>query len=205
MRPIVTAQASTPLSLAPLLQTAMARDENSSDRIPQAPSGARFAFVVSEYHRDLCGAMLDSARGILSQAGVAEDDLEVAWVPGAFELPLVARRFARRRDIQAVMCFGLVLTGETSHDRYVSYGATEGLLRASFETDTPVLFGVLTCQTLEQARARALPVSAGGEQDKGATIARAALGVLHALEVADGISPMDAVGFPTGSDAEPTS
>ena len=192
-------------SPTPLLVTAMARDENSSDRIQTAPPGARFAFVVSEYHRDLCGAMQDSARGILSHAGVADADMELAWVPGAFELPLVARRFARRRDIQAVLCFGLVLSGETSHDRYVSYGATEGLLRASFETDTPVLFGVLTCQTLEQARARALPVSAGGEQDKGAAIARAALGVLHALEVAAGISPMDAVGFPTDSTSEPIS
>lgn len=205
MPPIVSAEESIRLSLAPLLVIAMARDENSSDRILTAPPGARFAVVVSEYHRDLCGAMLDSARGVLSKGGVAEDDVEVAWVPGAFELPLVARRFARRRDIQAVLCFGLVLTGETSHDRYVSYGATEGLLRASFETDTPVLFGLLTCQTLEQARARALPPSLGGKQDKGAEVAKAALGVLHALKVADGLAPIDTVGFPSGSDSDPKS
>ena len=174
----------------------MSRDENRTDRLHTAPSGTRIACVVSEYHSDLCGAMLDSAKNVLTQAGVATDDIEVAWAPGAFELPIVAKRFARREDIHAVLCFGLVLTGETNHDRYVSYGATEGLLKVSLATDTPVLFGVLTCQNLDQAKARALPPSDGGVQDKGHEVARAALGVLHALEVASGNPNRVPVGFP---------
>lgn len=174
----------------------MSRDENRTDPPRPVPANARFAAVVSEYHRDLCGAMLDSAREVLTGAGVDPDDIEVAYAPGAFELPIIARRFARRDDIHAVLCFGLVLTGETSHDRYVSYGATEGLLKTSLETDTPVLFGVLTCQTVDQAKARALPPSQGGVQDKGGEVARAALGVLQALDVASGNPNRVPLGFP---------
>jgi 6,7-dimethyl-8-ribityllumazine synthase len=142
--------------------------------------------VVSEFHSELTLAMLESAQGVLSAAGLAAEDLEVARVPGAFELPLVARRFARREDIQAVICLALVLKGETTHDQWVAHAAAEGILKAGLDTDTPVLFGVLTCGTLEQARARALPESKGGLHDKGAELARAALQVLAALDVADG-------------------
>ena len=85
-----------------------------------------------------------------------------------------------------MLCFGLVLQGETTHDRYVAQGATQGIQQVALETDTPVLFGVLTCQTLEQARARALAADDGGRDDKGREVARAAIRVLAALEVADG-------------------
>jgi 6,7-dimethyl-8-ribityllumazine synthase len=145
----------------------MAEDPSTSDRSVPARPGVRVGAVVSRFHSDLTEAMLASARRVLEAHGMAPGDLVVVHVPGAFELPLVARRLARRPDIDGVLCFGLVLTGETTHDRWVSYGATEGILRASLETDKPVLFGVLTCQTLEQARARALPPEAGGRQDKG--------------------------------------
>ncbi len=157
----------------------------------RAPSGARFAVVVSEYHRELTGAMLASARAELEGAGAAPRDIEVAWVPGAFELPIVAQRFAEREDIHAVLCFGLVLRGETTHDRWVAGGAAEGIGRVALDTRTPVLLGVLTCQTLEQARARALPRSQGGVHDKGREVARAALGVLAALETATGKTRSD--------------
>lgn len=153
---------------------------------PPLAAGTRLAVVVSEFHSELTLAMLESAQRVLSAAGLAAEDLEVARVPGAFELPLVARRFARREDIQAVICLGLVLKGETTHDQWVAHAATEGILKAGLDTDTPVLFGVLTCGTLEQARARALPESKGGIHDKGAELARAALQVLAALDVADG-------------------
>ena len=86
--------------------------------------GARIAFVVSNFHRDLTSAMLESAREELAASGVPESDTEVAWVPGSFELPLVARRFARRDDVDGVICIGLVLKGQTTHDVYVAQGAT---------------------------------------------------------------------------------
>jgi len=142
------------------------------------------AAVVSDYHRDLTGAMLDSARRTLVEAGMAEEDLEVVWAPGAFELPIIAQRLARRPDVDAVLCFGLVLTGETTHDRYVAGGATWGIQKVALECDKPVLFGVLTCQDVEQARQRALPPDAGGRQDKGREVARAAIATLAALELA---------------------
>jgi 6,7-dimethyl-8-ribityllumazine synthase len=137
--------------------------------------------VVSRYHQELCGAMLASARDELGRAGLEESDLLVIEAPGAFELPILARRLAERDDVHAVLCFGLVLKGETTHDHWVAGGAAYGLQRVSLDTDTPVLFGVLTCNTLEQARSRALPPEQGGVQDKGREVAKAAIDVLQGL------------------------
>jgi 6,7-dimethyl-8-ribityllumazine synthase len=164
----------------------MALDPKSADRDRPLRPGVRVAAVVSSFHDELTGAMLASARRELVLCGMAEADFEVAWVPGSFELPLAARRFARRADVDAVLALGLVLTGETTHDRWVAQGATLGLMQASLETDTPILFGVLTCQSLEQARARALPPEAGGREDKGREVARAAVATLNALDRIDG-------------------
>jgi 6,7-dimethyl-8-ribityllumazine synthase len=143
------------------------------------PEGARIGAVVSTYHAELTRAMLASARRTLEAAGLAPDDLLVLEVAGSFELPLVARRLAVRDDVLAVLCLGLILKGETSHDVHIAGAAARGILQASLDSDKPVLFGVLTCDTLEQARARAL-----GPHDKGAEAARAALAALAALEAA---------------------
>lgn len=161
----------------------MARKLNQSaaSDLPLGP-GARIGAVVSNYHSELTGAMLASARRELAAAGLAEDDLVVLEVAGSFELPIVARRLAVREDIDAVLCFGLVLKGETPHDVYISQAVSQGILQVSLETDTPVLFGVLTCDTLEQASARALAKSDGGTHDKGAEVARAGLAALAALK-----------------------
>ena len=173
----------------------MAQDPRSDRRDRPSRPGARVAIAVSAFHAELTGAMLDSARRELEACGVGPEDVRVAWVPGSFELPLVARRLARQDDVDAVICFGLVLKGETTHDEHVARGACDGLQRVMLETDKPVLLGVLTCQTLEQARARALPVDQGGEQDKGREVARAAIELLAVL---DGLQdrPARSVGFP---------
>ena len=160
---------------------------------PLAPlPGARVAMVVSEFHAELTGAMQRSAAAELARLEAPIDESLVAWVPGSFELPLVARAFARRDDVDAVICVGLVLKGETSHDHWVAAGAQEGMTQASLETDTPIHFGVLTCNTLEQARARAFAPEEGGEQDKGRELARGAVATLHALRLARGESGADA-------------
>jgi 6,7-dimethyl-8-ribityllumazine synthase len=104
------------------------------------------------------------------------------WAPGSFELPLLAKRLADQRGIDAVICLGLVLKGETDHDRYVAEGAVHGLMHASLMTGVPLLLGVLTCATMEQARARALPVELGGREDKGREVARSAIETLLALD-----------------------
>jgi 6,7-dimethyl-8-ribityllumazine synthase len=143
------------------------------------PTGARIGAVVSTYHAELTRAMLASARRALESAGLAREDLLVLEVAGSFELPLVARRLAVRDDVLAVLCLGLILKGETSHDLHIAAATARGILQASLDADKPVLFGVLTCDTLEQARERAL-----GPHDKGAEVARAALAALAALDAA---------------------
>ena len=163
----------------------MARTPNASEPLHAAlRPGARVGAVVSTFHAELTRAMLASARRELAAAGMAEEDLVVLEVAGSFELPLVARRLAVREDIDAVLCLGLVLKGETPHDVYIAQATSRGILQASLETDKPVLFGVLTCDTLEQARARALPPEQGGVHDKGAEVARAAIVALAAMESA---------------------
>lgn len=142
------------------------------------------AACVSRFHADLTGAMLESAKQELALAEADVDGMPVVWVPGAFELPLVARRLARRDDVEAVLCFGLVLKGETTHDHWVASGAVQGLVQISLECDKPLLLGVLTCADQEQARARALPPELGGREDKGREVARAAIETLVALDEA---------------------
>ena len=181
----------------------MARNRKASDEpASELRSGARIGAVVSTFHADLTRAMLASACGVLVGAGLAEEDLLVVEVAGSFELPLVARRLAIRDDVDAVLCFGLVLKGETTHDVYIAHATSQGLLDVSLQTDKPVLFGVLTCDTLEQARARALPPEDGGEHDKGAEVARAAIAALAALERTGSIGlKASSMGFaPAGAD-----
>lgn len=160
----------------------MAVDPNAVDRPRPARPGTVVGLVVASFHGELTGAMADSAEAELLACGVDEDDVIVLSVPGSFELPIVARRLAASGEVDAVLCFGLVLRGETDHDRWVTEGCVHGLMQASLETDVPIHLGVLTCATMEQARARALPVELGGREDKGREVARAAIETLLALD-----------------------
>jgi len=167
----------------------MALDPTSPSRSRRVATGTRVGVVVSGYHAELTHAMARSARRELEAAGLGADGWLAVDAPGAYELPFLARRLARRSDVHAVLCFGLVLKGETEHDRYIAQATAGALMDVALETDTPVLFGVLTCATLEQARARALPADEGGELDKGREVARAAVDVLsaaHEIESAPG-------------------
>jgi 6,7-dimethyl-8-ribityllumazine synthase len=152
--------------------------KTSSEDHPRLAPGTRVGAVVSGYHAEITGWMAESARRELVAAGLAEESYVLVPAPGAFELPFLARELARRADIDAVLCFGLVLKGETDHDRYIADATAHGLVQASFETSTPIHFGVLTCTTLDQAVARARPSSEGGTLDKGREVARAAIRTL---------------------------
>ena len=159
-------------------------------------AGTRIGCVVSQFHADLTGAMAASARAELERAGLGGDDWVELEAPGAFELPLIARRLAVREDIDAVIAFGLVLKGETTHDVYISQATAQGLMSVALQTDKPILFGVLTCNTLEQARARALAPDQGGSHDKGREVARAACSALAAMRnAADAGTEPAAFGF----------
>jgi len=129
--------------------------------------------------------MRDSALETLEAAGLDPQDFFETVVPGAFELPMVAGRLARREDVHAVLCFGLILKGKTEHDRHIATAVAHGLMDVGIETETPVLFGVLTCNTIEQAEVRTRRRSEGG-LDKGHEVAQAAIEVLWALKEAAG-------------------
>jgi 6,7-dimethyl-8-ribityllumazine synthase len=179
----------------------MALDETQNSSSVRLRPGARIGVVASTYHGELIDAMVRAARKELEAAGLAPKDLIVLSAPGAFELPLVARELARREDIDAVIAFGLVLKGETEHDRHISRAVAHACMDIGFQTGTPALFGVLTCNTVEQARARALSVEEGGIQNKGREVARACLEVLRGLDLARNL-PTSGTRFSRMGDAE---
>ena len=118
-------------------------------------AGLRIAVVVSRFNEVVTSRLLAGARSALERHGVHEDDVDVAWVPGAFELPLAARKLAEGRRYDAVVCLGAVIRGETPHFDYVAGEAARGIADAARDTGVPVIFGVLTPNTLEQALERA--------------------------------------------------
>jgi 6,7-dimethyl-8-ribityllumazine synthase len=138
---------------------------------------ARFAIVVSRYNQSITEKLLSGAVETLTQHGVAEGDIDVARVPGAWEIPLVARRLAVSLKYAAVICLGAVIRGETTHDEHINRQVSLSLGQLSLDTGLPVLFGVLTCNTLEQAIHRA----GGNQGNKGVECAEAALEMVNLL------------------------
>ena len=114
----------------------------------------RFAIVVSRFNESITTRLLDGAVRTLTSHGVGEDRIDVAWVPGAFEIPTVAGRLAASGRYVALICLGAVIRGETTHDRHINRAVSTALAEIGTRCGLPVLFGVLTCNTLEQAIAR---------------------------------------------------
>ena len=117
-------------------------------------SKARVLIVVSEFNQTITQSLLDAARETLYKAGLPEDHVDVIRVPGAFELPVVAAKGARSNRWDSVICLGCVIKGETPHFDYVCQEAARGLMQVSLETEKPVIFGVLTTLTSQQAMER---------------------------------------------------
>jgi 6,7-dimethyl-8-ribityllumazine synthase len=117
--------------------------------------GRRFAVAISRFNEPVTGKLLEGAVAAFRRHGVDDEDLEVAWTPGAFELPLVAQRLARSGQFDAVVCLGAVIRGQTAHFEYVAGEAARGIQRVTLETGVPCIFGVLTTDTIEQALDRA--------------------------------------------------
>jgi len=136
-----------------------------------AGRGRRFAILVSRFNEAITTKLLDGARDALKRHGVKDDDVDVVWVPGAWELPAAARRAMAANAYDALVALGAVVRGETPHFDYVAGEAARGLARASAEFDRPIGFGLLTCDTMEQAEARA----GGDHGNKGWDAALAAL------------------------------
>lgn len=134
-------------------------------------SGVRFGLVAGRFNRNVTERLLDGALSELERCGADPADLVVAWVPGAFELPLVAKQLAESDAVDAVICLGAVIRGDTAHFEYVAGAAMEGILRVSLDSGIPVVFGVLTTDTLEQALDRV----GGREGHKGTEAAATAV------------------------------
>jgi len=141
--------------------------------LPSAPLDAadRFAIVVSRWNEGVTRKLLDGAVAKLKEKSVADDKIDIAWVPGAMEIPLIAKRFAESIRYAAVICLGAVIRGETTHDQHINRAVSTAIMQIGLDTNVPVLFGVLTCETMEQAIHRA----GGNVGNKGAECAEAAL------------------------------
>lgn len=144
-------------------------------------AGLRIAIAVARYNDLVTNGLLAGARGGLERHGVSPDDIDIAWVPGSFELPLVADRLARTERYDAVICLGAVIRGETAHFDYVAGGAATGIGRVALDSSRPIIFGVLTVDTLDQALARA----GGHVGNKGYEAALAAIEMVNLLRAID--------------------
>ncbi len=117
--------------------------------------GLKFAIVASRFNDFITAKLLDGAIDGLMRHGASESDIEIVKVPGSFEIPLVARMLAQSKKYNAIICLGAVIRGATPHFEYVSAEVSKGVASVSMETGLPVIFGVLTTDTIEQAIERA--------------------------------------------------
>ena len=138
----------------------------------------RFAIVVAEWNRSVTDKLLDGAVTTLETKGIATESIDVAWVPGAWEIPVVAQRVAQSGQYAAIITLGAVIRGETSHDEHINRGVSLALVEIALACDMPVLFGVLTCNSMEQAIHR----SGGNVGNKGSECAEAALKMVGLLK-----------------------
>ncbi len=141
------------------------------------PAESRFAIVVSRYNAAITTRLLDGATETLVRHGVSHKAIDVMWVPGAWEIPVVTARAARSGAYAAVLCLGAVIRGETSHDQHINRQVSNSLGQIALETGLPILFGILTCNSLEQAIHRA----GGNAGNKGIECAEAALRMVNLL------------------------
>ena len=139
--------------------------------------GMRFGIVVARFNDVVAARLLEGAVDILVRHGADDADITVVWVPGSFEIPLAAQELAAAGNVDAVVCLGVVIRGETPHFDYVAGECARGLMEVQLATRVPIGFGVLTTNTLEQAQERAHPTRG----DKGYAAATAALSVLEQL------------------------
>lgn len=117
--------------------------------------GLKIGVVASRFNEFITRKLLDGAQDALLRHGVAADNIDVAWVPGAFEIPLVAQKLVQTKKYDAVVCVGAVVRGATPHFEYIAAEVTKGIARASLDSGVPISYGVLTTDTLEQAIERA--------------------------------------------------
>jgi 6,7-dimethyl-8-ribityllumazine synthase len=148
-------------------------------------TGLRFGIVVAKFNKFVTSKLLSACVEGLTKHGVKADDIEVARVPGAFELPLVARTMARSKQFHAVICLGAVIRGDTPHFDYISAEVSRGIGQAAMDADVPIIFGVLTTHTVAQAIERA-----GSKFNRGGDAARSAIEMATVMNAITGDKPV---------------
>ena len=117
--------------------------------------GLKFGLVISRFNEFITQKLLEGAQDALLRHGANEADIEIAWVPGSFEIPLIAKKLAQTKRYDAVICLGAVIRGGTPHFEYIAAEVSKGIAKIGLETGLPVIYGVITADTLEQAIERA--------------------------------------------------
>ncbi|MGC3975483.1 MAG: 6,7-dimethyl-8-ribityllumazine synthase [Nitrospira sp.] len=143
----------------------------------QDATGLTVGIVASKFNKFVTSRLLTECVKALTKAGALDEAIEVVRVPGAFEIPLVARQLARSGRFDAVICLGAVIRGDTPHFEYISAEVSRGILQASMESNLPVIFGVLTTDTVAQAIERADP----GKLNRGADAAKTAIEMVNVM------------------------
>ena len=117
--------------------------------------GLKFGLVISRFNEFISKKLLEGAQDALLRHGVKEEDIDIAWTPGSFEIPLVAQKLAQTKKYDAVICLAAVIRGGTPHFQYIATEVTKGIAKVGLEAGLPVIYGVITADTLEQAVERA--------------------------------------------------
>ena len=142
------------------------------------PPSGKIVLLAARFNQFIVQKLVDGAREGLLSHGVKEDAIDLVWVPGSFEIPAVAKRLAESKKYAAIICLGAVIQGETDHYHAVAGNAARGVAQVALSTGVPVIFGILTCQKVEQAKDRA-----GGKLgNKGFDAALAALEMVNLLK-----------------------
>jgi 6,7-dimethyl-8-ribityllumazine synthase len=141
--------------------------------------GLKLGVVVSRFNEFITTKLLEGAKDALLRHGVAEEDIHVAWTPGSFETPLVAKKLAQTGRFNAIICLGAVIRGDTPHFEYIAAEVTKGVATVSLETGIPILYGIITADSIEQAIERA----GTKERNKGFDTALAAIEMANLLKV----------------------
>ena len=141
--------------------------------------GKKFALIVSRFNDFITDKLLSGALDALIRSGANDNDIQIVKVPGAFEIPLVAKKMATQKKVDAIICLGAVIRGATPHFDYVSAEVSKGIAQVSLESEVPIIFGVVTTDTIEQAIERA-GTKAG---NKGWSAAMAAVEMANLFEV----------------------
>ena len=140
--------------------------------------GLKIAIVVARFNEFITSKLLSGALDVLKRHEVADENISVAWVPGCFEIPIIAKKFAESKNFDAVICLGAVIRGATTHYDYVCNEVSKGIAQVSLEYGMPVLFGVLTTENIEQAVER----SGSKAGNKGTECALAAIEMIQVLK-----------------------